>query len=472
MAIRPYKLLQHLAESAWNADKEVAPGLFDAMVKQPISDAYWSVTHPLDRMTGKGRASNSMMAVPMGEVPGMPGYQIVRASPGELYKTYAGHPDYVPAFSRKEWYPDPEKVGNWRMTRGRAMKKGTPKERVEPVSITYNALDPEGNPVGSLETEVHPHKTYYGQAWVDEELRKSPIFAALAKASKHRGYDKPASADFANYDLGYLMLKLAQREGRPLAMRQEMIDEINQIGGRRRASRMTRRGMQRDAERDRAEWQGGIDPITENEFNALAQETSPELTQYEHGMILGDRNPNVQGPVPANAPQGHAFPALMQSVRDLQAFERAQQISRDLAARAQARETNAIHNHLAARQRAAQDAAQFRKELEVDPDPSYAGRGAPMYRHPRSSVVSDLQGMNQRIANRRQRMEQEAHQAYLQEGGQRRTSYQEHLQELRRHQTPPPRVYAPEPFVFPRRPVRRVPRSPHITEILARRSGR
>ena len=34
------------------------------MVVQPVDDAIWSFTHPLDRLTGKGRAANPRMEVP------------------------------------------------------------------------------------------------------------------------------------------------------------------------------------------------------------------------------------------------------------------------------------------------------------------------------------------------------------------------------------------------------------------------
>ena len=40
--------------------------LFEALVRQPISDSYWSMTHPMDRLMERGRAANPQMMVPWG----------------------------------------------------------------------------------------------------------------------------------------------------------------------------------------------------------------------------------------------------------------------------------------------------------------------------------------------------------------------------------------------------------------------
>lgn len=70
------------------------PKQIPGQLKQSVSDAYWSVTHPIDRLTGKGRAKDQAMIwpgpfklhpAPVWDVPGLPDWQIRRAKEGDPY---------------------------------------------------------------------------------------------------------------------------------------------------------------------------------------------------------------------------------------------------------------------------------------------------------------------------------------------------------------------------------------------------
>src|ERR1044072_6819371 len=63
--------------------------------RQQISDAYWSLTHPIDRLQGEGRAENQMLAFPLGGryAPRTPGLRAEALQAGDMTKMLGGVPD-------------------------------------------------------------------------------------------------------------------------------------------------------------------------------------------------------------------------------------------------------------------------------------------------------------------------------------------------------------------------------------------
>lgn len=85
-----------------------------AAVVQPASDAYWSVTHPIDRLRGRGRAANPQMEVPW--VAGRPWFH---GSPRTFMKPEISNADpsgmYGPAHYITE---SPQRASEYAMERG------------------------------------------------------------------------------------------------------------------------------------------------------------------------------------------------------------------------------------------------------------------------------------------------------------------------------------------------------------------
>lgn len=74
--------------------------MFDSFIGQPVSDAWWSVTNPVDRLMGRGRAANPMMAFPLGGryAPRTPGLRAEIARPGDPTLGVMGGPKIVGEF--------------------------------------------------------------------------------------------------------------------------------------------------------------------------------------------------------------------------------------------------------------------------------------------------------------------------------------------------------------------------------------
>ena len=50
----------------WDEIQGALRGASRTLIEDPVSDAYWSFTHPIDRIMGRGRAENGQMMFPLG----------------------------------------------------------------------------------------------------------------------------------------------------------------------------------------------------------------------------------------------------------------------------------------------------------------------------------------------------------------------------------------------------------------------
>lgn len=58
-----------MANVASERERQGFLDVLKALAVQPVSDAYWAVTHPRDRVMGRGRAANPVMAWPGPRMP-------------------------------------------------------------------------------------------------------------------------------------------------------------------------------------------------------------------------------------------------------------------------------------------------------------------------------------------------------------------------------------------------------------------
>ena len=219
--------LRKMLAQLWEDDKQIGGRLFNDLVQTPISDAYWSLTHPIDRLRGRGRASEQTMAIPMGPIKGMPpGYQIVRASPGEMYKTWSGGHGFVPTrtfggYNPRSYSDPPQTLSRNRAARNRGydpekMNDAYSGAYTSPVPVYYNALDPEGNIVGSITAELGKRELTVPEAFVEPAYRKTPVFQALGEQITKLQPHLPVHADFANPELALVASRYLRNQGREL----------------------------------------------------------------------------------------------------------------------------------------------------------------------------------------------------------------------------------------------------------------
>lgn len=154
-----------------------------------ISDAYWSVTHPVDRIMGRGRAANPQLAYPLAGrySPRTPGLRAESLQRGDKMIDFEGD------LTRAHITPS-SRAYNLRNEQGEIVASGD--------RMRY--LDPESK-----------GKAYVPSVWVREDYRKSPAFFDLWNLLS-RGGKTELRGTFENERLAKLLdRRLSRKEKTP-----------------------------------------------------------------------------------------------------------------------------------------------------------------------------------------------------------------------------------------------------------------
>lgn len=135
-----------------------------------ISDAWWAVTNPRDRLMGRGRASNGQMAFPLGGrwAPKTPGLRAEALQRGDFVRNYRGN---------MELFGDEGRELGFFGLRG------------------YNLRNEKDEIVASLQNlRMGRDETFIDQLYVDERYRKTPAMMDLLNIATRGGKLQPHGA--------------------------------------------------------------------------------------------------------------------------------------------------------------------------------------------------------------------------------------------------------------------------------------
>lgn len=136
--------------------------LYENMVKRPVSDAKWSLTHPSDRIHGYGRASQQSMEIPF--------FGFKNPYPQRIESSLPGH------FLERVKYGEQMATHEGKLEARRRLpkSKGT-------ANAAYNLKNEKGEIVGSVSMDTGKTDNYIPDIWVHSSLRKTRAFNDFGK---------------------------------------------------------------------------------------------------------------------------------------------------------------------------------------------------------------------------------------------------------------------------------------------------
>lgn len=187
----------------------LAKAVYESQVEQPLGDMYWSLTNPIDRIAGRGRAANPILGYPLGGryAPRTPGLRAETLRMDEPTVNFSGirEPAYV-----------------------------TPGERAYNLLNEQNEIVATANrqkfPKGNREAlGLPPADVHVGGMWVRPDYRNTTAMFDLYNILS-RGGKETLSASFANRRLEKVFNKRMARKNKPTekpAKKETAMDIVN-----------------------------------------------------------------------------------------------------------------------------------------------------------------------------------------------------------------------------------------------------
>lgn len=178
-------------------------GFFDP--RQQVSDAYWALTHPRDRLMGRGRAANGSMAFPLGGryASRNPNWQMESLHYGDEYLGYHGRPikRHGPNnrgesnVMRATADPDLDDFDPdaWQEALDEEFWSDTMNDFGDPGFRAYNLRDKNTNEVIGSVSRVRDRKdsAFIPSIYVKDKYRKTPAMLDLMNVATQGGKLKP-----------------------------------------------------------------------------------------------------------------------------------------------------------------------------------------------------------------------------------------------------------------------------------------
>lgn len=245
--------------SNWLSDAAKAIGVHPKQqipaARQMASDAYWSITHPLDRLTGKGRATNGQMQwvgpnklFPSARMPTPhPDWEIVRNRERDTVVGLTGRlshqrlPRNDPVVAARYNVDIARRIGASQrqlQTYEMALRNAIQDKAFSPLDLAFSAVprgtrqaqatigmrvDPQVNYVDWIAKLADPETLAREQRafarfrdlpdYLDYEPQMVPPNVMMQLMALALGPEKPIRASFANRELGDKLLRLARRRG-------------------------------------------------------------------------------------------------------------------------------------------------------------------------------------------------------------------------------------------------------------------